>query len=75
MGTPGPSKIGEYSREFRATAVRLSQLPDLVRDVAAALDIHPFMLSRWRCMAREGTLVTKRVKLDVDPVAELQRLR
>ena len=76
MGRPGPRKIGEYSREFKATAVRLSQLPDvLVQEVAAALDIHPFMLSRWRRMAREGTLVTKGVKLDVDTAAELRRLR
>jgi hypothetical protein len=33
----------------------LSLLPDvLVRDLADALDIHPFMLPRWRRLAREG---------------------
>jgi transposase len=76
MARPGPRKIGRYSQEFKATAVRLSELPDvLVQQVAEALDIHPFMLSRWRRMAREGELVTKSVKLDVATAAELKRLR
>ena len=76
MGTPGPRKIYKYSEQFKATAVRLSQLPDvLVQDVADALDVHPFMLSRWRRLAREGVLMTKGVKLDVATVAELKRLR
>ena len=76
MGTPGLRKIYRYSEQFKATAVRLSQLPDvLVRDVADALDIHPFMLSRWRRLAREGVLMIKGVKLDVETAAELKRLR
>jgi transposase len=29
----------------------------LVKDVAEALDIHPFMLSRWRKEYREGKIV------------------
>jgi transposase len=62
--------------QFKATAVRLSELPDvLIQDVAAALDIHPFMLSRWRKQAREGLIVTKGVKLDLETAAELKRLR
>ena len=49
MGKPGLRKIKRYSDDFKATAVRLSDLPDvLIQDVAAALDVHPFMLSRWR---------------------------
>lgn len=76
MGTPGPRKIYRYSEQFKVTAVRLSQVPDvLVRDVADALDIHPFMLSRWRRLAREGVLMIKGVKLDVETAAELKRLR
>jgi transposase len=76
MGMPGPKKIYRYSEQFKATAVRLSQLSDvLVQDVADALDIHPFMLSRWRRSAWEGILKTRNVKLDVDSAAELKRLR
>jgi transposase len=47
----------------------------LIQDVAAALDIHPFMLSLWRKQVREGVIVAKSAKLDVQTVAELRRLR
>ena len=74
MGTPGLRKIYRYSEHFKATAVRLSQLPDvIVRDVAVALDIHPLMLSRWRRLARWGVLMIKGVKLDAEAAAELKR--
>jgi transposase len=33
------------------------------------------MLSRWRKQAREGTIVTKGVKIDAHTTAELKRLR
>jgi transposase len=47
---------------MKRTAVRLTQAPGArVKDVAESLDIHPFMLSRWRKLAREG-LLTKKVK-------------
>ena len=53
----GPRKIHQYSVEFKVKAVKLSDLADVqVQDVAQALDIHPFMLSRWRKEAREGRL-------------------
>lgn len=72
----GPRKLYRYSREFRSTAVRLSLLPGvLVQDVAQSLDVHPFVLSRWRRDVREGRLVTTRVKLDVETKAELKELR
>jgi len=49
MPKPGPRTTYKYSDQFKATAVRLSQLPGVdVQDVAASLYIHPFMLSRWR---------------------------
>ena len=58
MPAPGPRTTYRYSTHFKATAVRLSQLPGVsVRDVADSLYIHPFMLSRWRKMAREGLIV------------------
>lgn len=72
----GPRKVGRYTTEFRATAVRLSLLPGVcVQDVAHSLEIHPFMLSRWRRDAREGRLVTKRGPLDERTKAELQELK
>ena len=53
----GPRKVHRYSAEFKLKAVKLSDLSGVpVRDVAEALDIHPFMLSRWRKEAREGRL-------------------
>jgi transposase-like protein len=53
----GPRKVHRYSAEFKLKAVKLSQIEGVqVQDVADALDIHPFMLSRWRKEAREGRL-------------------
>jgi transposase-like protein len=54
--------------------VKLSSLPGvMVKDVAAALDIHPFMLSLWRKQVRDGVIVAKGAKLDVKTKAELKR--
>src|SRR5688572_9891099 len=76
MGKPGLRKKNRYSIEFKAGAVMLSAVPGvLIQDVAESLDIHPFMLSRWRKEAREGVFVTKGIKLDADDVRELKRLR
>ncbi len=76
MPKPGPRTIYRYSDVFKATAVALSQLPGMaVGDVAASLYIHPFMLSRWRRLAREGRIVTKGVDVDQAMVAELKALR
>src|SRR6266702_5065324 len=76
MAKAGSRKTNAYVAKFKATAVRLSDLPEvLIQDVATALDIHPFMLSRWRKQAREGTIVTKGVKIDAHTTAELKRLR
>ena len=40
MAKSGLAKVHRYSMHFKATAVRLSELPDvLIQDVAEALDI------------------------------------
>jgi transposase len=53
----GPVKVRRYSLEFKLKAVKLSQLKGVeVQAVADALEIHPFMLSRWRNEARDGVL-------------------
>ena len=67
-----------YTDHFKATAVRLSSLKGVrIGDVAESLDIHPFMLSRWRKEYREGQLMAKGKKVTLDPesAAELKRLR
>ena len=76
MARAGPRKVERYGDRFKATAVKLSSLPGVrVKDVAAALDIHPFMLSLWRKQIRDGVIVAKGAKLDVKTKAELKRLK
>ena len=49
MPKPGPRTTYKYTDHFKATAVKLSELPGVaIKDVAESLHIHPFMLSRWR---------------------------
>ncbi len=56
-------KTQQYSTEFKVKAVEWShQAHRSVKSVAEALDIHPFMLSRWRREYREGKFTMKRVK-------------
>ena len=46
-----------YNYQFKHTAVSVSNHPYIqTQDVAEALDIHPFMLSRWKKEMRDGTL-------------------
>ena len=76
MARSGPWKVARYGDQFKATAVKLSSLPGvMIKDVAAALDIHPFMLSLWRKEVHDGVIVAKSAKLDVQTKAELKRLR
>jgi transposase len=58
MAAPvGPKKVKRYSDEFKIQAVKLASHPDIqTQDVAHALDIHPFMLSKWKKDFREGRL-------------------
>ena len=76
MARAGPRKVSRYGEQFKATAVKLSSLRGvLIQDVAAALDIHPFMLSLWRKQVRDRVIVAKSAKLDVQTKAELKRLK
>ena len=79
MPRSGPRKLHKYSDAFKLTAVRLSQQPGIqVQTVATALEIHPFMLSKWRKDVKDGRL---RGRLPPTPpsgpareIAQLQRL-
>lgn len=67
-----------YSESFKAEAVRLASQPEiLVQDVAQSLDIHPFMLSRWKKQSREGLIMVNQSASEHELVneAELLRLR
>lgn len=60
-----PRKTWRYTNEFKAKAVQLTYLDRIqIKKVAETLDIHPFMLSRWRKEYREGKIVVdKRQKV------------
>jgi len=76
MPKPGPRTTYKYTDKFKATAVKLSNLPGVnSKDVAESLCIHPFMLSRWRKEYREGLIVSKGVDVSKSEAAELKRLR
>lgn len=68
-----------YSESFKAEAVRLASQPGiLVQDVAHSLDIHPFMLSRWKKQCREGIIMANPESNPAPELvseAELLRLR
>jgi len=78
LGKPGLKKVHRYSVEFKLTAVKLSHMPGVeVQTVATALDIHPFMLSRWRKEVRDGVLRgrARRVELPSRPAREIKQLQ
>ena len=65
MARAGPKKTPQYGVEFKRAAVQLSHRPGIqVKAVAEALDVHPFMLSRWRKEFREGRLGFPTVKTE-----------
>ena len=77
MPRSGPRAVRKYSDEFKLTAVRLSQQRGVqVKTVAAALEIHPFMLSKWRKDARDGRLRgTARKAPPPGPAREIAQLQ
>ena len=61
-----------YSLEFKLQAVLLSTHPGIQsKEVAECLNIHPFMLSRWRKEMKEKKLTGK--KTITIPAANLQK--
>ena len=68
-----------YTKSFKMAAVRLAEHPTFqTQDVALALEIHPFMLSRWKKEHREGHLkgaVEENLKELEEKVAEQTQLR
>ena len=79
MPKPGLRKIARYPNDFKVQAVKLSLHPDIqIKDVAQALDIHPFMLSRWRKEYREGKIMEepgKQYRVKQKAVSDNQRIR
>ncbi len=74
-----PRKTWHYLNEFKVKAVQLSLLENVqVKEVAETLDIHPFMLSRWRKEYREGKLIADK-RLKITPMSkdikELNRVK
>jgi len=72
-------KLPRYSLDFKRKAVKLTLVSGIeVQVVAAALDIHPVMLSRWRQEAREGRLRGSERQSAATPnvpIRELKRLQ
>ena len=72
------TKYDYYDDAFKATAVELGALKGIqAQDVAKILDIHPVMLYRWKKEYREGIIMKKQTKpeLDTQTSNELKRLR
>ena len=58
-----PRRTWQYSNDFKVNAVQLSFVVGVtIKAVAEKLDIHPFMLSRWRKEYREGIIVADKRK-------------
>lgn len=74
-----PRRTWHYLNEFKVKAVQLSLLEGVqVQEVAATLDIHPFMLSRWRKEYREGKLKSdkrKKIKGMAKDKEELDKIK
>ena len=77
-GQARPQEGSSLQREFKLTAVKLSHMPGVeVQTVANALDVHPFMLSRWRKEVRDGVLRgrARRVVVPSRSARELKQLQ
>lgn len=73
-----PRKTWQYTEEFKAKAVQLSLMEGVqVKQIAETLDIHPFMLSRWRKEFREGKIMVDRRKkiVSLKETKELNKIK
>ena len=68
-----------YKYHFKLAAIKTDNHPEIqTKAVAAALEIHPFMLSRWKKEYREGVLrgkIEKNNQEMEEKVAEHKQLR
>lgn len=78
MARAGPKRTLRYSDEFKLTAVKISSMEGVeVGDVARELDIHPWMLSKWRTQVKKGLIKGRAPGIPVPTVKrnELKELR
>ena len=78
MAKAGPKRTLRYSDEFKLTAVKISSMEGVeVGDVARELDIHPWMLSKWRTQVKKGLIRGRAPGIPVPAVKrnELKELR
>ena len=70
-----PRKTWQYTNEFKVKAVQLTYLDTVqIKQIAETLDIHPFMLSRWRKEFRDGKIVADKRQKAVSLKKEKQEL-
>ncbi len=70
-----PRRTWKYSQEFKASAVEMSLIDDVSNNtVAEKLDIHPYMLSRWKKEYREGLIVPNKHKKVTNRLKEKKEL-
>lgn len=72
----GPRKLYRYTDDFKLKAVKLTQLQGVqVKHVAEALEIHPWMLSKWRTQAASGAFAKASIpEIDVSQQQEIEEL-
>jgi len=71
-----PQKAYKYPDEFKSAAVQMSLEEGVqVNEVAKSLDIHPFMLSKWRKDYREGLIVIDKRKKTSKKKAKLSQVK
>jgi len=66
-------KTNKYSDEFKGKAVVLThQAGARIKVVANMLDIHPFMLSKWRKEYNEGKIPVPKTKKQTSAIRKKQ---